>query len=365
MFNALNSFNLSRRIMPRDEDILFLDQLGFYFANCPEVPNDAFPFDISIFRKEEIFVEQVQRLSMDEQQLATVQISQHHYDPDFPTSQQFEAFSINPFIDRDTISWIDKMNPLVLNPLTVSLRKSVFEKIHSQRLDIGYNFEHRSTIQHYIINVMDRLLVLYQFVTDNKTPLIIRPTQCPLGWGDNTHVDMRYMSDEMIADYINRLQKLDTLQLKNDYEMIPPYMKHSLEELVEYRLLMKYASEKKRHAHAVVFAYCMQKWCEYAIQTYYYDIEFYKKIRPDQEPMLIINYVCQIVIQIESIMLYVMQKTKETTTERIALNAVSPEDGAPLTTATTIIKGQTAQLRKGTVTINDVISLLHKAGFEM
>jgi hypothetical protein len=347
-----------------DENVFFVDQLVFYYNNCPEVPKGTFPFTISIFQNSVEFVDQVQRLSMDVERLATVSIEKHRYDPDFPTRKHFEGFSADPFISKHLLPWIDVVNPL-LDPTTATLRKVMFEKINSNSYQLGYSFDHSFTIHQYIMNVMDRLMTMFSLLTDKKTPLIIRPARSPIGWGDDTHEDMRYTSDQMIVDYHLRLETLDTMQLKDDYEMVNPYLKHSLEELVSYRLAMKRATPNIRHANSVVFAYCMQRWCE-VIHSYYFDIEFYKKIRPDQNKpnsTFILNDVCKVVMQIESIMLYVMQKTKEMIAERMALQAVSPEDGPFLTTATTVIKGQTAELRNGTVTVNDVISLLHKSGF--
>ena len=352
------------RGISRDEDIFFVDQLVFYYNNCPEVPKGTFPFDISICQISEDFVDQVQHVSMDVDRLETVVIGEHRYYPDYPTRKHFEGFSSDPFISKNFLPWIDVMNPL-LNPTTASLRKAMFEKIKSQSEQPnswGYTFQHSFTIHQYIMNIMDRLMTMFAVLTDKKTPLIIRPARCPIGWGDDTHIDMRYTSDQMIADYHQRLETLDTTQLKDGYEMVNPYFQHSLEELVSYRLAMKHATPKMRHANAVVFAYCMQRWCE-VIHAYYFDIEFYKKIRPDENTIFILNYVCKVVMQIESIMLYVMEKTKEMIAERMALQAVSPEDGPSFATTTTIVKGQTAELHNGTVTVNDVISILHKTGF--
>lgn len=354
----------SIRGISRDEDVFFVDQLVFYYNNCPEVPKGTFPFSISIFPNSVEFVDQVQRLSMDVERLATVSIGEHRYDPDFPTRKHFEGFSADPFISKHLLPWIELMNPL-LNPTTATLRKAMFEQINAKSYQLGYTFDLSFTIHQYIINVMDRLMTMFAFLTDKKTPLIIRPARCPVGWVDDTHEDMRYTSDQMIADYHQRLETLDKMQLEDGYEMENPYLQHSLEELVSYRLAMKQATPTIRHSNAVVFAYCMQRWCE-LIHSYYFDIEFYKKIRPDQNKpnsTFILNDVCKVVMQIESIMLYVMEKTKEMISERMALQAISPEDGPSLLTSTMVVKGQTAELRNGTVTVNDVISLLHKSGF--
>jgi hypothetical protein len=68
-------------------------------------------------------------------------------------------------------------------------------------------------------------------------------------------------------------------------------------------------------------------------------------------------------MRIESIMLWVLHQTTETATERVAMNAVAPEEGPSIQTVSTVVKGQTAELRQGTTTIIDLRALLHKTGF--
>ena len=68
-------------------------------------------------------------------------------------------------------------------------------------------------------------------------------------------------------------------------------------------------------------AYCMQKWCETAISSYYYDDEFYMKIRKDGDANYILYYVCEIVIRIESIMLWLLHSTKENDMREVDLQS--------------------------------------------
>ena len=341
-----------------DADHFFLDELVFHFNNCPEVPKNTFPIVVSIFENEQKFVQDVQS-SISTEKLKDVVIGEHRYDPDFPVRKQFMAYSVLPNISRYTLEWMDKMDSLVCNPTTSALRKSMFQTIQTQQVsDLGYHYHHHHILHQYIMGVWDRLMTKYRFLTGNKTPFVIRPTV--------ETDDMRYVSDQDKIDYLTQLQSGHASNAEipiSPLEHSELYTQHCLKEMYSYFSSMTDVHESVRHSHAVVFAYCLQKWCEVAIQSHYFDPVFYKKIRPDEDHFFILNYVCEIVMRIESIMWYVLHQAKETTTERIALNAVAPEDCPLIQTVLTKVKGQTAELRQGTATITDVRSLLHKAGF--
>jgi hypothetical protein len=348
------------RVFSNKSDQLFKDRLTFYFNNCPEVPD--MPCVISIFEEPEKFVKDVRSISMET--LQDVSIGAHRYDPDFPSRKQFHPFSVCPFLHRYTIALL--LDELVCNTTTAALRKSIFENIYTERMTSSvltgsFTYQHNMVLHGYIMGVINRLFSLYRFVT-NETPFIIRPEEID-PWGE----DMRYVSDSMLADYITRLhsQTEEQIQQTNVHHVHvhDTYHIHSIEEMVAYRQAMSYAPQKLRHAHAVLFAYCIQKWCELAIHKYYFDPEFYKKIRPDEDPKYILNYVVDIVIRIESIMLYVLHQGKETASERIALNAVAPEEGPSIQTVSGHVKGQTATFRQGTSGISDIRMLIDKAGF--
>ena len=349
------------------EDQLFTNKLTFYFNNCPEVQASAFTCVVSIFEEPEKFVDDVRSISMET--LQDVSIGAHRYDPDFPTRKQFIPFSVCPFVNKHTIALIDTLDGLVCNPTTTALRKSIFENIYIERTSssssgfiMSSTFQHHMILHGYIMGVINRLFSLYRFVTDtNETPFIIRPEEID-PWGE----DMRYVSDSELADYITRLQTLESTPSMPESDVYPLrdlYYEHVIKEMAAYRHAMSYAPQKLRHAHGAVFAYCIQKWCEVAIHNYYFNPEFYKKIRKDEDPIFILNYVCDIVIRIESIMLYVLHQGKETAAERIALNAVAPEEGPLIQTSSGTVKGQTATLRLGTSEISDIRMLLDKAGF--
>lgn len=349
-----------------DNDIFFLQELGFYFNNCPEVPKGTFPMVISIFENEEKFVREVQS-SLSTDVLQDVTIGEHRYDPDFTVRKRFAPFSVVARISRHTIPWMDKMDPLVCHPVTAELRKAIFQTIVvRQDAEWGHSFYYHHLLHQYIVGVMDRLMVMYRFVTNNKTPFVVRPTE--------ETDDMRYVSDQDKIAYLGRLQTGHGVPHEVPVEsngasaIAGPgetYHNHSIQEMQSYLSNMEFEPASVRHAHAVVFAYCMQKWCEVAIHSHYFDPVFYKKIRPDEEPFFILNYVCEIVMRIESIMLWVLHQTTETAVERVAMNAVAPEDGPPIQTVSTVVKGQTVELRQDTATITDLRALLHKAGFPM
>ena len=288
-----------------DLDNLFRVEITFYFDNCPEVPRNTFTFIISIFEKEEKFISEVQAMSVESLEL--IQIGLHRYDKGFPSRKKFRAFAPVPYFRMNLVSFIESMDELVQNPTITTLRKGLFERIVVEQGEnsLLYMFQHNLDIHGYIIGVMDRLMFLYQSVTNDQTPFLVRTPN------DKWKGDWRYNSDESIVQ-----------RIKN----IVPYHSDSRNEYSDHMntVIREYASKPRPHSHAVIFAYCMQKWCESAIASYYYDDEFYMKIRKDGESRFILYYVCEIVIRIESIMLWLLQKTKESDlAEKVKVSSTS------------------------------------------
>ena len=289
---------------PSEIDEYFLEEITFYFNNCPEVPKKTFSCNFYTQNNDQ-FIKEVQSISMEA--LSKVSIKEHRYNPDYPTRNNFKAFATNPVLPSSILTYINTLDCICPNKEFTDLRLDLFQTILTgyKENSLLYMFQHNTWIHEYIISTVEDLFRLYRFVTQENTPVVIRPRT-------NTDYDYRYVDDTGILERITTptITKYTTKCRIFRNEQINKYMN---------RPRCKYAQ-----SHAVVFAYCMQKWCEAAISSFYYDLDFYKEIVPDGNPSLVLYFVIKVILRIESIMLMVLQQSEENYNELRAIKAIGP-----------------------------------------